>query len=125
MILWQSYGKMSLPPLQGPFTLSAKVRKQPGNSWRWGFIWDSPEVLPIPKKKFAPLWEAAKQVPDDRLLIETDSPFLVPHPLRGKLRRNEPLMTLYVARRLAELRGTTVEHIAAVTARNARALFAM
>lgn len=77
------------------------------------------------QKKFAPLWEAAKQVPDDRLLIETDSPFLVPHPLRGKLRRNEPLMTLYVARRLAELRGTTVEHIAAVTARNARALFAM
>lgn len=77
------------------------------------------------QKKFAPLWEAAKRVPDERLLIETDSPFLVPHPLRGKLRRNEPLMTLYVARRLAELRDTTVEHIVTVTAQNARRLFAM
>ena len=77
------------------------------------------------QKKFAPLWEAAKRVPDERLLIETDSPFLVPHPLRGKLQRNEPLMTLYVARRLAELRDTTVDHIVTVTAQNARRLFAM
>ncbi|HBT75375.1 MAG TPA: hydrolase TatD, partial [Planctomycetaceae bacterium] len=73
-------------------------------------------------KKFAPLWAAAAEVPDDKLLLETDSPYMVPTPYRGKLERNEPLMTAYVANRLAELRGTSFEHIAAVTTANARRL---
>ena len=74
-------------------------------------------------QKFAQLREAAKMVPDDRLLIETDSPFLIPHPYRGKLDNNVPLMTAYVAKSLAELRGTTIEHIASVTTANARKIF--
>ena len=74
-------------------------------------------------KKFAPLWEAAAAVPADRLLLETDSPYLAPTPYRGKLERNEPLMTAYVANRLAELRGTTFEAIAAQTTANAQRLF--
>jgi len=74
-------------------------------------------------KKFASLREAAKIVPDDRLLIETDSPFLIPHPYRGKLDNNVPLLTAYVAKTLAELRGTTLETIVAVTTANARKIF--
>lgn len=74
-------------------------------------------------EKFAPIADSARQVPDNRLLLETDSPFLTPHPFRGKLERNEPLMAVFVARRLAELRSTTVEEILRLTAENARRLF--
>ena len=74
-------------------------------------------------RKFAPLWEAAKVVPEDRLLIETDSPYMVPHPFRGKLRRNEPGLVTAVAVRLAELRGASLKQIATATTQNALRLF--
>jgi len=74
-------------------------------------------------KKFAPLWEAAKVVPEDRLLIETDSPYMVPHPFRGKLQRNEPSLAAAVAVRLAELRAVSLERIATATTENALRLF--
>lgn len=74
-------------------------------------------------RKFAPIGEAAKIVPADRFLLETDSPFLVPHPFRGKLERNEPLMTAFIARKLAEVRQTTTGQIVRQTAENARCLF--
>ena len=76
-------------------------------------------------KKFAPIAEAAKVIPADRILLETDSPFLVPHPFRGKLERNEPLMSVWTARRLAELREVSVAEIASQTAENARRLFSL
>jgi TatD DNase family protein len=76
-------------------------------------------------KKFESLRAAAKVVPEDRLLIETDSPYLVPHPLRGKQKRNEPALMQHTAEGLAELRGVSVEELAAHTAANARALFAV
>lgn len=63
----------------------------------------------------------AKVVPDDRLLIETDSPYLAPVPMRGK--KNQPAYVAYVAECLAELRGTTIEHIAKVTRENYFRLF--
>ena len=74
-------------------------------------------------KKFAPLWKAAQLVPEDRLLIETDSPYMVPHPFRGKLRRNEPGLVAMVAVRLAKLRDVSVERIATTTTENAKRLF--
>ncbi|MDR1963929.1 MAG: TatD family hydrolase [Planctomycetaceae bacterium] len=70
--------------------------------------------------KFSPLWEAAKVVPSDRLLIETDSPYMTPHPFRGQLKRNEPTLAAMVAFRLAELRGETLEQIAETTTKNAK-----
>ena len=60
-------------------------------------------------------------VPDDRLLIETDAPFLAPQPVRG--RPNEPAYAAHTAACLAQLRGTTVEVLGALTSRNARQLF--
>jgi TatD DNase family protein len=64
---------------------------------------------------------AAQMVPADRLLIETDCPFLAPMPHRGK--RNEPAYVVNVADRLAELRTASVESIADLTTANARRLF--
>ena len=64
---------------------------------------------------------AVEQVPDDRLLVETDAPFLAPVPERGK--RNEPAFVPHTVRRLAELRGTTPERIAELTTANAQRLF--
>lgn len=72
--------------------------------------------------KNAPLIQAAaKVIPDDQLLVETDAPYLTPAPNRGK--PNEPGYTYYVVQKLAELRETTPEHIAEVTYRNARKVF--
>lgn len=62
-------------------------------------------------------------VPDDRLLIETDAPFLAPQPARGK--PNEPAYLAHTAAHLAQLRGITVEALAALTSRNARRLFGL
>jgi TatD DNase family protein len=60
--------------------------------------------------------DAARSVPDDRILIETDSPFLAPVPYRGK--RNEPAFVAKTAEKIAELRGKTVEEIGSITANN-------
>jgi TatD DNase family protein len=65
--------------------------------------------------------EVVKEIPMDRLLIETDCPYLTPHPFRGK--RNEPSYVKYVAEQIAELRGVTLEEIATKTSDNARKLF--
>ncbi|NGP45790.1 TatD family hydrolase [Bacillaceae bacterium SIJ1] len=65
--------------------------------------------------------EVAKIVPSDRLLIETDCPFLAPHPYRGK--RNEPAYVRLIAEQIAELRNESVEKIAQQTYDNACRLF--
>ncbi len=67
------------------------------------------------------LRESAAFVPDDRLLIETDAPYLAPVPRRGQ--QNEPAFVTHVAECLARVRGVTPEHVADVTTRNAEALF--
>lgn len=67
--------------------------------------------------------EVAQIVPLDRVLVETDSPYLVPRPL--KVRRNEPRFVKHVAEKLAELRNMTLEEIAQVTTRNAVRLFGL
>ncbi|MEX0585849.1 MAG: TatD family hydrolase [Pirellulales bacterium] len=72
-------------------------------------------------KKSADLIAAAARVPDDRILVETDSPYLAPHPVRGK--RNEPANVVHTAQRLAEARGQTLDEFAALTTANATRLF--
>jgi TatD DNase family protein len=72
-------------------------------------------------KKSADLRQVAAGIPGDRILIETDSPYLSPHPLRGQ--RNEPAHLVHTATCLAEVRGAAVEDFAAQTTANARRLF--
>ncbi|MCX7590693.1 MAG: TatD family hydrolase [Kiritimatiellae bacterium] len=65
--------------------------------------------------------DALKFVPDDRLLIETDTPYLAPEPRRGRL--NEPANLLYVAEGVARVRGVPVARVAEITMANAVKLF--
>ena len=76
---------------------------------------------PITFKKADELRAIAGQVPLDRLLVETDAPFLTPHPYRGK--RNEPAYVCYVNQMLAQLHGLTCEDMARRTTANAERLF--
>jgi TatD DNase family protein len=64
-----------------------------------------------------------KQLPLDRLLVETDSPFLPPQDRRGQ--RNEPAFVVEAARAVAEVKGIGLEHVAAATAANAALLFGL
>ncbi|MCF6139578.1 TatD family hydrolase [Pseudalkalibacillus berkeleyi] len=65
--------------------------------------------------------EVATEIPMDRLLIETDCPFLSPHPLRGK--RNESSYVKYIAEQIADLKGISIEELAQKTSDNAFRLF--
>ena len=73
-------------------------------------------------KKSQDLRDCAASVPEDRLLIETDSPYLSPEPFRGK-RPNEPARVRHVAECLAKVRGVSLEELAKLTTGNACRLF--
>lgn len=87
----------------------------------WGMYIAFGGSLTFKNAKKAP--EVAKFVPLDRIVIETDSPYLAPVPVRGK--RNSSLYIHYVAEKLAELRGISTEEIEEATARNAKRLFGL
>jgi TatD DNase family protein len=72
-------------------------------------------------RKFDALREVARVVPGDRLLVETDSPYLAPEPHRGQ--RNEPAYVRFTAEQLARLRGVDTNEMAAATSANAIRLF--
>ena len=70
------------------------------------------------------LREAAKRIPDDRLLVETDAPYLLPRTApKTAHRRNEPALLPYVVRALAEARGQAEDHVGRVTTDNAKRFF--
>ena len=73
-------------------------------------------------KNSADLRAVARQVPEDRLLIETDSPYLTPHPYRGQ-RPNHPALVRHTLESLAELRGVASADLASQTSLNAQRLF--
>ncbi len=84
-----------------------------------GFCLSFGGIVTFPKA--LELQEVARHAPADRILIETDAPYLAPVPKRGK--RNEPAYILQTARKLADLRGESLESIATVTSANFRRLF--
>ena len=112
--------------------LQDAARGQPGVMHSFSGDWEYAEAClevgfylslsgPLTFKKAAELHEVARRAPLDRILIETDAPYLTPHPFRGK--RNEPAYVRYVAQALAELRGLALDQIAAATTANAERLF--
>ena len=76
---------------------------------------------PLTFKNAGKLPAIVREAPQDKLLIETDSPYLAPVPKRGK--RNEPAYVTFVAAKIAELRGESVEEVARYTTENARRLY--
>ena len=84
-----------------------------------GFHLSLPGVLTYPQSR--DLRGTVRDLPDDRLLVETDAPYLAPVPFRG--RRNEPAHLLWTLKALAEAKGWTLAHAARQTAANTRALF--
>jgi TatD DNase family protein len=92
--------------------------REAGQALALGFHISFAGIVTFPKA--VAIQEAAKMVPADRLLIETDAPFLAPVPKRGK--RNEPALVLETARKVAELRSVKPEEIAETTAGNFRKL---
>jgi TatD DNase family protein len=91
----------------------AKIAVQMG-----GFVSFS-GILTFPKS--GELREIARALPEDRLLVETDAPYLAPVPVRGK--RNEPAHVRHTAMKLAEIRGMSLEELAAATTANFLRLF--
>jgi TatD DNase family protein len=84
-----------------------------------GFYLSFSGIMTFPKS--AGIQEVARQAPRDRILVETDAPFLAPPPHRGK--RNEPLFVVEVAKKLALVRGESLEDVGAYTLANFRRLF--
>jgi TatD DNase family protein len=80
-------------------------------------------MVTFTNKTLDPLREVAALVPLDRLLVETDSPYLSPHPHRGQT--NEPAHVAFTAARLAEIRGISLSQFAQITTANARKLFCL
>ncbi len=70
---------------------------------------------------FSQRWDdLIRKVPEDKLMIETDAPFMTPEPYRGK--RNEPVLVKYVAQRIADIRGASLDYVADMTTKNAKLL---
>jgi TatD DNase family protein len=67
------------------------------------------------------LVEVFPKIPKERVIIETDAPYLTPHPFRGK--RNEPMYTIYVRDKIAQLWGVSPEEVEEITTQNAKRLF--
>ena len=86
-----------------------------------GFFVSFTGILTFPKADN--VRQVARRVPLERLMVETDSPYLVPAPWRGKKKRNEPAHVVEVAKALAEVTGVAPEALAEATTANFKALF--
>ncbi|NPA24518.1 MAG: TatD family hydrolase [Deltaproteobacteria bacterium] len=86
-----------------------------------GFVISLPGTITFPRSEMQR--EVALKLSLDDILIETDSPFLAPVPRRGK--RNEPAYVVYVAEKIAEIKGLSPEDVAAATAANCQRVFGM
>ncbi len=78
---------------------------------------------PITFRNAGHVGEVAREIPDENILLETDAPYLSPHPHRG--RRNEPAQVSLIAERLAEIRGLSLDAVATLTTANARRAFSL
>ena len=115
-VLRELWAPTGLPCIMHCFTGDAERAKQ---CLDLGFTLSFGGIATFPKS--AEIREAARITPADRLLIETDSPYLAPLPHRGK--RNEPSFIIHTAARLAEVRGVSPAEVAAQTTANFERIF--
>jgi TatD DNase family protein len=97
------------------FSMADRVEECAAHGWWFSFAGN----VTYPSAK--DLAAAAEQVPEDRLLVETDAPYLTPQAVRKE--RNQPAFVTHTARFVAERRGLTYEDLEAIVERNAAALF--
>lgn len=116
-ILREEHGKGAFSGLMHCFSSGQELAEE---AIKIGFYISFSGILTF--KNAETVREVAQRVPRERLLVETDAPYLAPVPNRGK--RNEPAFVVHTARRLAELRGETEAEIAAATTQNFFRLFA-
>lgn len=86
-----------------------------------GFFVGFTGFVTFDQEKFMHIKNAAKAVPIEKMLIETDAPFLAPEPCRGKT--NEPAYVSYIAEKIAELKGISVDEVAERTFKNTKKVF--
>ena len=110
---------------KGPFSAGGVMHCFSGD-WHFakkvldlGFFISIPGVVTF--NRAAVMQEVAQKIPLDRLILETDAPFLTPEPLRGK--KNFPEYVLYTAQKIADLRGLPLEKLARITTENGLQLF--
>lgn len=115
-VLREHWAPTGLPGIMHCFTGGVEEARQ---SLELGFYLGFGGVVTYPKA--IGVHQAARLAPLDRLLVETDAPYLAPTPHRG--RRNEPAYVVQTARRLADLRGDTLDQVAASTTENFLRLF--
>ncbi|MCW5204025.1 TatD family hydrolase [Desulfobulbus sp. US1] len=112
---------------QGPFPASGVMHCFSGNMAFAHQVLDLGLYISIPGivtfKNASDLQKVAREIPLNRMLLETDGPFLAPVPFRGK--RNRPEYLLYTAAMVAELRGISIDEVARQTSRNTQQLFSL
>ena len=108
------------PPLRGVIHCFTSGEKLADFALSIGFCISFSGIVTFPKA--SALAEIARRVPSDRILVETDCPYLAPVPHRGK--RNEPSFVADTARFVAELRGISIDELAMQTSANFDRLFA-
>jgi TatD DNase family protein len=116
-VLEDEFGKGAFQPLLHCYTGGARLAKR---GLALGAYVSVSGILSF--KSARAVRDVIVDVPMDRIILETDCPFLAPMPMRG--RRNEPAYLVHVAEALASLKGLTVDEVKRVTEANARRLFA-
>ena len=111
---WKSYSGGVIHCFSGDYDMAVKCLDM-------GFYISIPGTITY--RKSETLRDVVRKIPIDRLLVETDCPYLSPEPKRGK--RNEPANVVYTARKVAQVKGLSFEDVAMITSENTRNLFKM
>jgi TatD DNase family protein len=119
--VWAIVEEIGMPKRGGVFHCFSGDVRFAERVVRGGFFLSIPGVVTF--KKAADLHEVVSEMPLERMVLETDCPYLAPDPHRGK--RNEPAFVAGVAEKIAKLKGLAAEDVARVTALNARRLFTL
>lgn len=119
--LFQSLKKIGVPPKAGVMHCFTGTQQEALKSIELGFNISFSGIITF--KNAEDLRATVKVIPEDKLLIETDCPFLAPVPHRGK--KNEPSFLPHTAAVIAASRGTTLDHIAQITTQNAIRFFGL